>query len=342
MKKFIRSAAILSALAIVLTGCGERDLVTNIYESTVNAPLAQNTSSVTNESADKTNGESIAQSTENSAPASEVSTVGTNSGDSSMPKDIIPEKNYEAFGELADIVEDSRTVEELNAELAEYNAEYPDYAAENAEITDNGEPVTSGLLKNGLIVRFDHGDGYEEFTVVRTPKDAIPDDGYEATKKRWKIVDDSRTIEEFNAEIAEYNLEYPDFAIENAEITDNGEPVISGLLKNGMVGRFDLADGGYEEFAVVRAPKDEIPESNYEAFEERSEIVEDSRTVEELNAEIAEYNLEYPDFAITSVEITDNGEPITSGLLKNGMIVRFNYVGGGYEEFTVRSELWDD
>lgn len=258
MKKFIRSAAILSALAIVLTGCGESDRVTNIYESTANAPLAQNTSSVTNESADKNNGESTAQSTGNSAPASEVSTVGTNSGDSSMPKDIIPEKNYEAFGELADIVEDSRTVEELNAELAEYNAEYPDYAAENAEITDNGEPVTSGLPKNGMIIRFNYGGG------------------------------------------------------------------------------------GYDEFTVVRAPKDIIPDDTYEAFEERSDIVKDSRTVEELNAELAEYNREYPDFAVTSAEITDNGEPVTSGLLKNGMIVRFNYVGGGYEEFTVKSELWDD
>lgn len=338
MKKKLRSAAILSALAIVLTGCGERgrDRVTNIYESTANAPLSQNANSVTNESADETNGESSSQNSENSAPASGVSTVGTNGGDSGLPKDIIPESNYEAFGELADIVEDSRTVEELNAELAEYNAEYPDYAAKNAEITDNGEPITSGLLKNGMIIRFNYGGGgYEEFTVVRAPKDAIPDSDYGHIAKREDIVGNARTVEDLVREIEKFNRKYPDYAIDGLlEVTYNGEPVTSGALKNGMKVSF-LFGGGVASTVVHHMPEDIIPESNYEAFGEPTDIVEDSRTVEELNAELAEYNREYPDFAVTSAEITDNGEPVTSGLLKNGMIVRFDYGDGGFDEFTV-------
>ena len=83
---------------------------------------------------------------------------------------------YDAFDALLAIVETAQTVEILNEKITEFNEEYPSYAVTGVEITHYGEPVTTGLLKNGMSVSFLYdGGGSVDCAVVRAPKDIIPD-----------------------------------------------------------------------------------------------------------------------------------------------------------------------
>lgn len=172
MKKILRSTAIISALAIMLTGCSDRgnSRVIDIYGGTQSsiqnaaAPLAQDRV----QSEVKENAEV--------APALAEPPIITADGEET-PRDFIPDEAYDADDALRAIVEKALTVEILKEKIAEFNEEYPNYAVSGVEVTYDGEPVTKGLLKNGMSVRLLYdGGGALKCAVIRAPKDCIPDD----------------------------------------------------------------------------------------------------------------------------------------------------------------------
>ena len=329
MKKILRSTAIISALAIMLTGCSEQgnsrvlDIYGGTQSSTQNSPLAQNrVQSEMNENTEI-------------APTLAEPPIITANGEET-PRDFIPDEAYDADDALRAIVETAQTVEILKDKIAEFNEEYPGYAVSGVEVTHYGEPVTTGLLKNGMSISFLYdGGGSLDCAVVRAPKDIIPDEFYAADNALRAIVETAQTVEILKEKIAEYNGEYPGYAVSGVEVTHYGEPVTTGLLKNGMSISFLYDGGGSLDCAVVRAPKDIIPDESYAANDALLAIIETAQTVEVLNEKIAEFNEEYPSYAVSSVEITHYGEPVTTGLLKNGMSIRILYNGDGWLECAV-------
>lgn len=350
MKKILRSTAIISALAIMLTGCGEQESsrVLNIYggtqSSAVNAaPLAHNqVKSEANENADNTDSASVVNNAENanSDPnPTEPPIIGTDGGENNAPSDFITESSYDAFEALKSIVDTARTVEILKEEVAKYNKEYPEYAVNGIEVTDRGdESVASGLLKNGMGVHFIYDDGGSaDFAVIRADKCATPDEAYYAYEALIKIVDTAQTVEIFEKEFARYNEKFPDYAIGSFEITDGGEPVTSGLLKDGMSIHFFNADGSsHSQAAVIRAPKDIIPDDAplknvMRKDEDFPDIIqpkmetgsfEDSlryimlraETVEDLERDIAELDIESRVIGVKVTKKPDNGKYSKGGV----------------------------
>lgn len=366
MKKILRSTAILSALAIILTGCGEQEnsRVLNIYggtqSSSVNsAPLAQNQAkSEANENADNTDSSSVVNNAENANAApttAEPPIIGTDGGENNAPRDLIPESSYDAFDAMKRIVDNARTVETLKEDVAKFNKEYPDCAVSGIEVTYDGEPVASGLLKNGMGVHFMYdGGGSVDFAVIRAGKCATPDEAYDAFDALIKIVDTARTVEIFGEEFAKYNEKFPDYAIGSFEVTDGGEPVTSGLLKDGMSVYFYNADGSnHSQAAVIRAPKDIIPDdappkNSMRKDEDFPDIVqpkmeagsfEDSlryimlraETVEDLERDIAELDTESRVLSVKVIKKSDgdtyskSGVTVTAGAVENDMTLSVTY-----------------
>ncbi|MCM1165289.1 MAG: hypothetical protein NC299_05220 [Lachnospiraceae bacterium] len=284
MKKFLKSTAVISVLAVMLTGCGERERsrVLDIYASTHNETQSAPAASAAAESGNAVSSVGTAHCVPDADPTSSAPmTVSTSSAEPSAPVDLTLDDVRAAYDALCAIVDSAMTVEELTERISYYNAEYPDYAVGSAEVTDrSGEPVTTGLLKNGMSVAFPNESGGSiEFMVIRAPKDIIPDstssaeptapvdltldDVRAAYDALCAIVDSAMTVEELTERISDYNAEYPDYAVGSAEVTDrSGEPVTAGLLKNGMSVTFPNESGGAVEFMVIRAPKDVIPDNN--------------------------------------------------------------------------------
>ncbi|MBD5130290.1 MAG: hypothetical protein HDT43_10295 [Ruminococcaceae bacterium] len=181
MKKILSTTAILAFL-VMLTGCGEQENshVINVYGSTANgtpnaAPVQDRVQSEVNENALPEQTLEPSELLEPSASPEPAAFSVPQTVDES-PRDLASDDAYDAFDALLAIVETAQTVEILNEKIAEFNEEYPSYAVTGVEITHYGEPVTTGLLKNGMSIRILYnGDGWLECAVVRAPKDIIPD-----------------------------------------------------------------------------------------------------------------------------------------------------------------------
>lgn len=173
------------------------------------------------------------------------------------------------------------------------------------------------------------------------PKDYIPDAVYEVEAVMKKIVDSSITVEVLEENIAEYNADNQNgetYSVTGVTVFFEEEEISSGLLKDGMCVRMDFGSGGYTEYRVTRAPKDVIPDTVYEREYALTAIVAGSKTVEELEENIAEYNANNQNgeaYSVTKVTVFDDGEEISSGLLKDGMYVRADFGSDGYTEYRV-------
>lgn len=173
------------------------------------------------------------------------------------------------------------------------------------------------------------------------PKDYIPDAVCEVEVTMKKIVDLSITVEVLEENIAEYNADNQngvEYSVTAVNVFDDDEKISSGLLKDGMCVRVDFGSGGYTEYRVTRAPKDVIPDAVYERESALTAIVAGSKTVEELQENIAEYNAGSQNgeaYSVTKVTFFDDGEEVSSGLLKDGMYVRVDFGSDGYTEYRV-------
>lgn len=363
MKKFLRSTAIISVLAVVLTGCGEQEnsRVLNIYggtqSSAVNAaPLAQNqVKSEANESADNTGSASVVGNAENADPSPSKPTV-PDTDEYHAPKDYIPDSAYDAFDALIKIVDTARTVEIFAEEFARYNEEFPDYAIDSFEITDGGEPVTSGLLKDGMSVYFYNADGssHSQAAVRRAPKDIIPDD---AAPKNGKDADfpdiiqpqmeagsfeDSlryimlraETVEDLERNIAEMDTDNRVIGVkvtknsEDGMYSKSGVTVTEGTIEDDMTVSVTYDDNRtglqyYVGHFIDRYYGQIISTGEFEKG--IWDAIETAETVEELKRLIAEHDI-YE--RIDSVNVYTDGsmtEEVTEGAFTSGLRYYIEY-----------------
>lgn len=357
MKKILKSTAIISVLAIILAGCSEQgnSRVLDIYGSSQSstqdaaAPIAQNrVQSEVNENANNANG----------APTSAPSIIYTDGAESSAPKDFIPEDAYDTFSALAEIVDKSQTVEILEEQIAEYNKIYVSHAISKIEITDNGVPVTSGLLKNGMSIRMiDNVGGITDFAVIRAPKDCIPDDAPLPAKNTHKDEDfpdiiqpkmeegsfeDSLryimlradTVEELERDIDELDTESRVLSIKVTKKSDGGTytkggvTVTEGAVKDDMTVSvtYDNDRTGLQYYVghfIDRYYGQIVSTGEFESSIWNA--IDTAETVEELKRLIAEHDA-YE--RIDSVNVyTDSRmtEEVTDGAFTSGMYIYVEY-----------------
>lgn len=360
MKKILKSTAIISVLAIILAGCSEQgnSRVLDIYGSSQSstqdaaASFAQNrVQSEVNENANNANNA-------NGAPASAPSIIYTDGAESNAPKDFIPEDAYDTFSALAEIVDKSQTVEILEEKIAEYNKIYVSHAISKVEITDNGVPVTSGLLKNGMSIRMiDNVGGITDFAVIRAPKDCIPDDAPLPSKNTHKDEDfpdiiqpkmeegsfeDSLryimlradTVEELERDINELDTENRVLSIqvtkksEGGTYTKGGVTVTEGAIEYDMIVSvtYDSETVGLQYYVghfIDRYYGQIVSTGEFESGIWNA--IDTAETVEELKRLIAEYDA-YE--RVDSVNVYADGsmdEEITEGVFTSGMRYYIEY-----------------
>lgn len=293
MKRFLKLTGIGIALTLTLTGCKETP------ESAANANVASvvaadkagqssgseasvSIKAKTDERADQgaiSIAESSAANVDLSESTAEVPEYREHISDNDefqsetdkapAPKDYIPDAVCEVEAEMKEIIDSSITVEVLEENIAEYNADNQngvEYSVTAVTVFDDGEKISSGLLKDGMCVRVDFcSGGYTEYRVTRAPKDVIPDTVYERENALSAIVAGSKTVEELVENIAKYNAGSQNgeaYSVTGVTVFDDGEEVSSGLLKDGMYVRADFGSDGYTEYRVTRAPKDCIPDDS--------------------------------------------------------------------------------